>query len=157
MNKKGFTLVELIVVITLIAIVAVIATPNVIKMVENGRKEQILADAQNFLTDVKYKSKLGKYETSYPTTGGCKNICASENLFAPDLDKDPDNNPYDRNESCVKVCKNETTGGYSYSIKLASKNSSGQYIRGISASDTEITYVKENELSRNKVVKFKIG
>lgn len=153
MNKKGFTLVELIVVITLIAIVAVIATPNVINMVDNGRKEQILADAENFLSDVKYKSKLIKYESFYPTEGGTKEICASNSLFATDLDKDPDGNAYNRNESCVKI---EKSGGNTiYSIKLVSIDGSGASVRGISTNKDTVEYVLESNLSKDSVVKFK--
>lgn len=153
-NKKGFTLVELIVVITLIAIVAVIATPNVIKMVDNGRKEQILTDAENFLSDVKYKSKLIKYEEYYPTEGRCKEICASNSLFGQDLDKDPDGNLYSPDECCVKVCIN--AGVYNYSIKLASTNAENKKIWGISSSTTEVGYVSEANLNKDAVVRFNI-
>jgi len=153
MNKKGFTLVELIVVITLIAIVAVIATPNVINMVDNGRKEQILADAENFLSDVKYKSKLIKYKEYYPTEGGTKEICANNSLFATDLDKDPDGNSYKSDECCVKIDK--SGGNTIYSIKLVSIDDSNMKVRGISTNNETVEYVLEENLSKNSVVKFK--
>ncbi|MDD5980269.1 MAG: type II secretion system protein [bacterium] len=152
-NKKGFTLVELIVVITLIAIVAVIATPNVIKLVDNGRKEQILTDAKNFLSDVKYKSNLIKYEEYFPTEGRCKEICASNSLFGQDLDKDPDGNSYDKDFCCVNICVN--AGISSYSVKLASKNE-GNFAWGISSSTTEVSYVLEANLDKDAVVRFNI-
>ncbi len=153
-NKKGFTLVELIVVITLIAIVAVIATPNVIKMVDNGRKEQILTDAENFLSDVKYKSKLIKYEEYFPTEGRCKEICASNSLFGQDLDDDPDGNSYDKGSCCVNICMN--AGISSYYVKLASKNAEGNFVWGISSSNTEVSYVLEANLDKDAVVRFNI-
>ena len=38
-NNKGFTLIELIAVVTIMAIIALIATPNIISMIDNGNKE----------------------------------------------------------------------------------------------------------------------
>ena len=42
MNKKGFTLVELLAVITLIAIIAGMAVPNVMSSIENSKKNTFL-------------------------------------------------------------------------------------------------------------------
>ena len=152
-NKHGFTLVELIIVITLIAVVAVIATPNVINMVDNGRKEQILTDAKNFLDDVKYKISLNTYQAYFPQNDGeCKEICANSALFGKDLDKDYNGNNYDKNESCVKVLLSD--GKYYYYIKLASQKNDNTYSKGISTSNSKISYVSETDLSLNHVVSY---
>jgi prepilin-type N-terminal cleavage/methylation domain-containing protein len=37
MKKKGFTLVELLAVIVILAVIALIATPSVLKMIEQSR------------------------------------------------------------------------------------------------------------------------
>ena len=38
-NKKGFTLIELLAVISILAIIAVIATPNIVTLVDNSKKQ----------------------------------------------------------------------------------------------------------------------
>ncbi|MCP1110960.1 prepilin-type N-terminal cleavage/methylation domain-containing protein [Ohessyouella blattaphilus] len=45
-NKKGFTLVELIVVIVIIAILAAILVPSVMKYIDKAKEQQIKADAR---------------------------------------------------------------------------------------------------------------
>lgn len=47
MNKKGFTLVELLAVIAILAILVIIALPNVIKMYNSAKKEYILNGSKN--------------------------------------------------------------------------------------------------------------
>ena len=39
MNKKGFTLIELLAVIIILAVIALIATPVVLNVVENAKKQ----------------------------------------------------------------------------------------------------------------------
>lgn len=50
MNKKGFTLVELLAVIAIIGILSLIAVPNVINVVENTRKQNMLDDAKKLIS-----------------------------------------------------------------------------------------------------------
>ena len=153
MNKKAFTLVELIVVVSLIAIVALIATPNIVNLVNSGKNEQVLADAKSFLTDVKYKSKLIDYENFYPTEGNCKEICLNETAFGDTIEADPDGNVYDKNKSCINVCKNGEIN--TYSITIVSINGANKYVRGVSSSKTGPAYVSETDLNIESVVKFK--
>lgn len=46
-NKKGFTLVELIVVIVIIAILAALIVPSVMKYIDKAKDQQVLADARS--------------------------------------------------------------------------------------------------------------
>lgn len=45
-NKKGFTLVEIIVVLVILAILAAIAVPSVLGYVEEAKKEKYIAEAR---------------------------------------------------------------------------------------------------------------
>ena len=56
MNKKGFTLVELLAVIAILAILVIIALPNVLKMFNNAKKDIFLTEAKNV-----YKEVANKY------------------------------------------------------------------------------------------------
>lgn len=51
-NKKGFTLVELIVVIVIILILAAVLVPNVTKYVSNARTASVKSDASAILTQL---------------------------------------------------------------------------------------------------------
>ena len=67
MNKKGFTLVELLAVIIILAIVALIATPIVLNVIEDSRKSAAESDANiiyNTINDYcKSNMLLGKDES----------------------------------------------------------------------------------------------
>lgn len=146
MNKKGFTLIELLVVMTLIAVVSVISTPNVVQMVENGRDQKIIKDANNFLNDVKSKSTLKKYSSFYPNSSNLTTeICANNTSFAQDLDKDPYGNYYDKNLCCVKITLENNE--YKYYIKLVSIDKDGNYSKGVSSSTTSVSYVLSDDIT----------
>jgi len=49
MNKKGFTLVELLAVIAILAILVIIAMPNVMGMFKNAKKSSFLTETQTIL------------------------------------------------------------------------------------------------------------
>lgn len=58
MNKKGFTLVELLAVIAILTILVIIALPNVIKLYNNAKKNTFLTEAKTI-----YKEAANKYIT----------------------------------------------------------------------------------------------
>lgn len=54
-DKKGFTLVELLAVIAILAILVIIALPNVLNMFMDAKKELFLTEARNIIKQVKSK------------------------------------------------------------------------------------------------------
>lgn len=54
MNKKGFTLIELIAVVVIMSIIAIIATPNIINMIDKGKKDQYITNAKEFISKATY-------------------------------------------------------------------------------------------------------
>ena len=55
MNKKGFTLVELLAVIAILALLVVIALPNVLKMFNNAKKDIFLTETKNVYKEISKK------------------------------------------------------------------------------------------------------
>ena len=55
MNKKGFTLVELLAVIAILAILVLVAVPNVLNMFNQAKKDVFLTDAKNIYKEISKK------------------------------------------------------------------------------------------------------
>lgn len=104
MNKKGFTLIELIAVVVIMSIIAVIATPNVINMMETGNNKKYISDASNFISKAKYMYKKEQYQDKFKKTPGEATIKLSEIVgITADDEKDPHGYPYDLNNSTVTI------------------------------------------------------
>lgn len=99
MNNKGFTLVELVVVIALIAAVAGIFTinmTNILQSVREGEETRLMSELE-LAADAYINVNLGGF------SGSCINIQTSE-LIAAGFLKQSDGVSY---SSSVRVCKDE--------------------------------------------------
>lgn len=64
-NKKGFTLVEIIVVLVILAILAAIAVPSVLGQVEEAKKEKYIAEAKAIYTVIQVEETKLANEIDY--------------------------------------------------------------------------------------------
>ena len=84
MNKKGFTLVELLAVIAILALLVIIALPNVLSMFNNAKKDLFLTEAKNV-----FKESASKYISDNMHNSNEENIyCKSETDSKNPLDMD---------------------------------------------------------------------
>lgn len=70
MNKKGFTLVELLAVIAILAILVLVAVPNVLGMFNNAKKDTFATETKDMIriAQQQYLANFGKY-TKYAVEG----------------------------------------------------------------------------------------
>ena len=122
MNKKAFTMVELIVVIVLIGVILVFALPNVTSTLERNKKDRMIEDAKDMVEKAKNYILTGK--GNYPTNN-TDSICSSGITLA-NLDPRGEikDSPFGGTylNGYVKVCINATNNEYIYKITLTDGN-----------------------------------
>ncbi len=69
MNKKGFTLVELLAVIVVLAIILVIAVPRILDVIESARKESLGRSAQMVANYLQKDSAIKMLSSTFPVAG----------------------------------------------------------------------------------------
>jgi len=126
MNRKAFTLVELLGVIVILSVIMLIAIPNVTSVLEKTKRDNYIADAKRFVSLVEYELRSG--DLNKPTSSQLLKISLNY-LKTPDVNKDPDNNVYDKQNSYVVVAR--INGYLEYYVNLVSVDDKGN-TKGIS-------------------------
>ena len=93
MNKKGFTLVELLAVIVLVALMAGLAIPNIMSSINNSHKNTFLYDAKRMASKAEYLISSSKSDRNLAYSSGKVYTFADLNEKA-EFDKDADNGAY---------------------------------------------------------------
>lgn len=135
MNKKGFTLVELLAVIAILALLVLIAVPNVLGMFNKAKKDTFLTETKNI-----FKESASKYISDNMHNSNEGNIyCKSETDSKNPLDMDIGNTYY--------YIEKDNTGK---TIKFVAWNSSG-YVTKIVGDNVMLNDVTGNNVSESSV------
>ena len=135
MNKKGFTLVELLAVIAILALLVIIALPNVLSMFNKAKKDTFLTEAKSI-----FKESTNKYISDNMHNSNEGNIyCKSETDSKNPLDMDIGNTYY--------YIEKDSTGK---TIKFVAWNSSG-YVTKIVGDNVMLNDVTGNNVSESSV------
>ena len=162
MNKKGFTLIELIATITILSIIMMVAIPNVISITKKNKNQTYINDARKMVTLAKYRFES---DASIPRPTNTNPIIILLNaLDKSELQKGPENGTYDTERSFVKIIYDSTKNTYVYSVQIAEKlndteTDTNQY-RGIVLTEySNITNInaKNSYITSGKDTKFPKG
>ena len=120
MNRKGFTLIELLGVIVILSIIMVIAIPNVMAVLEKGKKDNYLVDAKKLITQAEYA--IRNSSINKPSSSDIYKITLSY-LGTNDVKKDQDDNSYSLTDSYVIVVRKN--GYLEYYVNLVAITDDG--------------------------------
>ena len=73
LNKKGFTLVEVLAVIIILSMIIAITVPNVYKLINKGKEDSYVTLKNSFVAAAKNFVSDNRYEISVVQTGSCVN------------------------------------------------------------------------------------
>ena len=150
MNKKAFTMTELIVIIIIIGVILIFALPNVTSTLERNKKDVMINDAKDFVEKVKNCLLTNKSLCQYPTTtgnSGAKTFYLNVIDEREDIKESPFGNEYIRGGSFVTVTLVNSGGIKSYKFQITlTDNEYKIENRTITElnSDNKYTYVERN-------------
>ena len=121
MNKKGFTLVEMLGVIVILAIVMLIAIPNITGVIERSKKDGYINDAKKMVYLV--KSEIKKGSINKPASGETVKVSLKD-LLTNEVEKDKDGYIYDLEDSYVYITREE--GEIKYYVQLVADKTEGK-------------------------------
>lgn len=128
MNKKGFTLVELLASLIILSLLMTVAVGSVLRVIDSNRKELYVEDAKKLITQVEYTVRANKLGIVKPSSGNCI-VVSLGYLETTDFKKAPSGGEYDHLASFV-VLKNQNFNDVYY-VRLI-ENLDNSSFRGIS-------------------------
>lgn len=118
MNKKGFTLVELIATVAILGIIMTIAIPNVLSIVEKNKQEDFIESAKLLISEAEYKVR-GISNIELPEEDSHGIVITLNYLNSGNFEDSPYEYDYDLSSFVLIVNEN---GVYNYYSHLTASN-----------------------------------
>lgn len=123
MNKKGFTLIELIVVVGIIGVILLFALPNITSTLERNKKDEMINDAKDAIEKAKnYLLTHKECSDKLKDTETFVYICLDTIDSSNDIKDSPFGSLYDRGRSCVTIRYDFPSYVYVYKVNLITDN-----------------------------------
>lgn len=159
MNKRGFTLVELLAVIIIIGVIALIAVPSVMKSIEESKEKTYSIQVQNIEISAKKwaTDNIDELDNEYLNSSFVSvSMLRDLGYVAKDKIKNPKTG--DEMLGCVKVAYDSTGKTYTYTYDdsntdCATKNESGYYYQ----KDTDETWKRDDSNKKESIYSFLLG
>ena len=130
MNKKGFTLVELLASLTILGLLMIVTVPNVVGILSQNREKIYNEDAKKMISTAKYKLAGTNNGVVKPALNQCV-VMSLGFLDNGEYDNPPNEGEYLREQSYVVIKKvNGSTSGtyrYDFSVRLVEKFNGSLY------------------------------
>lgn len=119
-NKKGFTLIELVMVIALLAIMALILVPNVLVLIDKNNEKSCNSLKDNIISSAKLYVSENKYQIGFDCSNIPKEVKISELLGYGNLTGDVINpvTKEDLQEEIVKITYDCDKKNFNYDFAI---------------------------------------
>ncbi len=145
-NKRGFTLVELLAAMVILGIIMAVAVPNIMGILNNSRASAYVADAKKLVSLAEYKFRSS---TTIKKPGDGQSILLTlDYLDNSEFENAPNNGSYNKKKSYVLI--RNSGGSYDYYVQLV-EDINEESSRGIVLSPTNyLVEYAPKDLLRNE-------
>lgn len=146
MNKKAFTLTELLVMMVVLGILSAITIPNIMGIIKNNKNLAYIDDAKNMYDATRIKEAKKKIDkVGSIATGNCLLIQLEYLDSNEDFTKGPYGGDYDKFESFVVILNEGNTTDSTTGSKVSNFK---YYIRLVEHTDGKLTGIRMSEYSK---------
>lgn len=114
MNRKGFTIIELLATILILSLIMLVAVPNVMSVIDRNKQDTYVEDAKRMITLAEYEVRSNT-NIKLPTDGNCV-VIFLRTLDTSEFTEGPEGGEYDLDKSYVVIGRTGSTYEYASTI-----------------------------------------